>query len=329
MGASLSVGSRPLDEKLINSLLYYPPVDVSEIKIFFEAKDNAADPNAKAMKIQVRDRDRIPCSPDDTALHLAARGWAQEAIQLLLTRGANVHAKNVDGDTPLHSVCGAELYIYKDLIHPDTGDAVTGIEPLPNVDSLMKSGVAVIKALVDAQTNINAQNELGDTPLHVAARSRWSSQFVPTLLNAGADFSIANKDGETALHLAARSLYGYEATKALVDFRADVKAVTKTGETPLHYASAPGYVIRKQQLIYLIDHGASVNAQNNDQNTILHLAQRNSKNHTDIVPLLIRYKADNLLPNNDGKSPEMIGEEAVLAAKKSKAAAEKQVAKSG
>jgi ankyrin repeat protein len=49
----------------------------------------------QGVEVDVQDKYRF------TPLHEAARCWNPEAIQLLLERGANVHARSVFGTTPL------------------------------------------------------------------------------------------------------------------------------------------------------------------------------------------------------------------------------------
>ncbi|VDK38860.1 unnamed protein product [Gongylonema pulchrum] len=51
--------------------------------------------------------------------------------------------------------------------------------------------------------NVNAQNELGETPLHCAVLRNDLTQII-ALLAGNADVDIADNDGNTPLHIAAQ-----------------------------------------------------------------------------------------------------------------------------
>jgi ankyrin repeat protein len=115
-----------------------------------------ADPNAKDS--------RSGMTPIFSA---AFRGKLQIA-KLLVSRGANVNVRCIDGRTPLHFIG----WSYE-----------------------------VIPLLISEGADINALDNDGDTPLHKAAMS-GNTNAVQLLISAGADTSIKNNKGETALMLA-------------------------------------------------------------------------------------------------------------------------------
>ena len=65
------------------------------------------------------------------------------------------------------------------------------------------TGADVVRCLEDG-ANIEAQDEDGWTPLHVAAAFEQSPAAVKTLLAAAADIEAKDETGWTALHVAAR-----------------------------------------------------------------------------------------------------------------------------
>lgn len=116
----------------------------------------------------------------DTALHAAAFSYDTEMARELLTRGADVRARNRRGGEPLHA-------------------AVMGEPGTATWDPARQR--AVILSLIDAGADPNATAAGGVTPLHRAVRNRCSAA-VDVLLRAGADPRLENDSGSTASDLA-------------------------------------------------------------------------------------------------------------------------------
>ena len=120
----------------------------------------------------------------DTALHVAAAGYRVEIAKLLLDAGADPNsAQNHRWSRPLHYA--ADGYIVSKLWNE-------------------KNQVAMIRLLLEAGAEINAQDKNGATPLHRAVRTRCVAA-VKCLLDAGADTTIKNKPGSTPFHLAVQN----------------------------------------------------------------------------------------------------------------------------
>lgn len=116
----------------------------------------------------------------DTALHAAAFSYDVELARDLVSRGADVHARNRRGAEPLHAAAMGQ---------PGT----TSWDP--------KRQRAVISYLIAAGADPNASARGGVTPLHRAARNRCSAA-VEALLRAGADPRSMNDHGSTPADLA-------------------------------------------------------------------------------------------------------------------------------
>ncbi len=146
----------------------------------------AADPALtlfEAAALGVTDRVRELCTEDPpsvraytadgfSALHLASFFGRTETVRALLDAGANVSGitQTDDETTPLHAAAGA--------LHPVT-----------------------CQMLIDRGAPVNAQQALGFTPLHLAARY-GDEELARLLVAAGADPTIESDHGKTAGDLA-------------------------------------------------------------------------------------------------------------------------------
>jgi len=148
----------------------------------------------------------------DTALHIAAAAHQRALAELLVTRGADVRARNRRGAESLHYAA-------------DGSPGAQRWDPVAQRD--------VVSYLVEAGADPNAFDKSGVAPLHRAVRTR-SSAAVIALLENGADPLLKNKNGSTPLHLAVqntgRSDSGAEVAK---DEQARIIAVLlEHGATP-------------------------------------------------------------------------------------------------
>jgi hypothetical protein len=116
----------------------------------------------------------------DTALHAAAFSYDAEMARALVTRGANIRARNRRGAEPLHA-------------------AVIGEPGSARWNPPQQQ--AVILYLIEAGADPDATAAGGVTPLHRAVRNRCSAA-VGALLSAGADPRLENDHGSTASDLA-------------------------------------------------------------------------------------------------------------------------------
>jgi ankyrin repeat protein len=119
----------------------------------------------------------------DTPLHIAAAAYQRGIAEELVSRGANVGARNRRGAEPLHYAA----------------DGTPG-SPSWNPDAQH----AVVEFLIEAGADPNAEDKTGVTPLHRAVRTRCTPA-VRALLSNGADALRQNKGGSTPLHLAVQN----------------------------------------------------------------------------------------------------------------------------
>ncbi|EFQ99067.1 ankyrin repeat domain-containing protein 44 [Nannizzia gypsea CBS 118893] len=117
--------------------------------------------------------------------------------------------------------------------------------------------------------DINAQDDMGMTPLHWAAL-KDDVEAVSALLAAGADFTIRNKRGKTALWKACLN-NAYASAVQLLAFGADVNAGSNYGYMPIHGAAKSN--ASDELLSLLLEHGAELDdARNSFDRTPLNRA---------------------------------------------------------
>jgi len=85
-------------------------------------------------------------------------------------------------------------------------------------------------------SDVNAANDRGETPLHVAAHM-GETEAAKLLVEHGADVNAKDELGGTPLHEAAKWPARTEVVKLLLANGADADAKNREGKTPLDVAS--------------------------------------------------------------------------------------------
>jgi ankyrin repeat protein len=233
----------------------------------------AAQSNENMVKLLLSKGAEVDAKDDDgmTPLHMAAWKGEKAVVALLLSHGAEVNAGNKHGTTPLHYA--ADFDGYKDLAD--------------------RKGV--VELLVSHGAEVNAKDNIGLTPLHEAA-FEGNKAVVELLLARGADVNAKNDKDSTPLHLAAE--YGCKVVELLLAHGAQVTAKDKFGATPLHCAARGGH---KDVAELLLSNKADINAKDGDGNTPLHRAA--SSGVGNVMNLLLFKNADLNARNNRGFTP--------------------------
>lgn len=144
---------------------------------------------------------------------------------------------------------------------------------------------------------VNLANKEKDTPLHLAAK-KGLKNIIDKLLNLNADCRVSNASGNTPLHLAGAG--GLQnVVEKLLEKQAYCEAKNGSGDTPLHLAAAAGH---RDCCETLLEHrGTTIDKVNDEGNTPLHLAAKEGK--SEVVELLRRNNADCNAKNNSEETP--------------------------
>ena len=166
-------------------------------------------PELKDVKFSASKRDGTT-HDDLTLLHMVAmRGQMDVANQVLAmyeddaAKKAALNAQDSRGNTPLHLMLSSS-----------------------------KPSQEVLKLLQAQGADVNIENALGYTPLHVAS-GKGHAALVTDLISGGAQVKASPKDGITPLHLAANA----EVAQLLIDANKEVlNQRDENGDTALHSA---------------------------------------------------------------------------------------------
>ena len=186
-----------------------------------------------------------------TALH-----WAQPdaaKVALLLSKGAAVDPKTVEGRTPLY------------------------------VAATLAAGLPSMQLLLEAGANPNADTLVGATPLFPAVNS--SAETTKFLLDKGADPNHVTKSGATPILFTRNAAV----VELLIARGADVRARSKVGETALMDVATRGDAAAAKMLIAK---GADVNARDHRGYTALMFAAQYDDDAVALVRLLLAHGAD-------------------------------------
>lgn len=135
-----------------------------------------------------------------TSLQFASHAGLFNTVRLLIDARANI--KQLDGGGRSLLFFAGCPSIVKILV--EAGIKVNDINhymETPLLAASFRGYSGVVKALIDAKANINAQNKLGNSSLHCAIAQKLEPEIyaVRVLLDEGIDYNLENQHGKTAL----------------------------------------------------------------------------------------------------------------------------------
>lgn len=223
-----------------------------------------------------------------TPLHHAAGFGTLETLRGLLDAGADVKATNERASTPLHWAIpdAAKVRLLLSRGAPVNARQVEGRTPL-YLAAQLGQGRAVVPLLLEHGADPALASVNGQSPLMVAA-ARGHAETLRVLLDHKADVNARNSAGDTPLILAAGSGH-HEAVRLLIERGADARARSKRNETALGSAATAGV---EDTVRLLLAQGAEVNVRNVRGFSPLMLAANSDTVPTGAVKLLLAHGAD-------------------------------------
>ena len=157
-----------------------------------------------------------------TLLHIAAKEGKMETIELLIASGADVNAKDKNGETPLDYAISTDHTVIADLLRKHDGKTKRELkaagkptEPVaeaaqpepptaktPLWKAAMFGEIEPAKQAIADGADVNAKGERGLTPLHfavVAALDSGDNKVIELLIANGADVNAKDDRGLTPL----------------------------------------------------------------------------------------------------------------------------------
>ncbi|MBE0544202.1 MAG: ankyrin repeat domain-containing protein [Verrucomicrobia bacterium] len=254
-----------------------------------------------------------------TPLHLAAQRGQLGAAAFLLDKGANVKARDPEGNSVLHLILlsrtpwiaghPSNAWIERQKQDPQKEKLLrllTATNDFQSVNHVAASVAFFLACGADA----GAKNKSGKTTLklamdeHTMLSDEDRAALLPLFSQGGDGLDARDENGETALHRAAREILG-DNTGALIAAGADLNATNNLGRTPLHAAVEKlGGWGDSQPFTLILNAKPNVNAQDNEGLTPLHvLVLSDSIFIREATEALLAAGADPNLRDEAGRTP--------------------------
>jgi ankyrin repeat protein len=233
-----------------------------------------------------------------TPLHYAAAKGHLNVVEFLVSKGANVNARNSSGATPLYLAKGfgrkevvefltkhggsAEIIKPKPtVIKPPSKDIKLPTESsgksivgspvpvgFPLIEAIKATNIGKVELLLKTDANlVKVPDNTSMAPIHYAAEL-GNLAIVELLAKNGADLNSKTDKGWTPLHFAVMRSHT-NVVKFLLENKVDVNQQTTAGITPLMLASGLAY--NPEIVKLLLQSGANVNLKDQFGNTALSL----------------------------------------------------------
>jgi ankyrin repeat protein len=239
-------------------------------------------------------------------LDLALRSHNESVATTLVQHNADINIRDAQGDTLLHRAIKQEdafsaLFLLENNCNvslstrSENDSALHLVAGAPNI----QEGAKIAEKLINKNVNVNAQNRLGYTALHIAIQADNRSIFDLLLQQPSLDVNLKTVDEHVPLYYA---LLKYESGDDSENCYAS-SLITKGVQTGILYSANCDSLLQilieegaSNAAVFLCDHLSNVNHVNSEGETALHIAC--GKNSPKVVDKLLELGANpNLLTN--------------------------------
>jgi len=238
----------------------------------------------------------------NTPLHSAVAAGHAEMTKKLIESGADINAKNDDGNSSIMLAVEVDndkfIDFLADEFGADVGAASNGHTALYRAAWL--GNAVIVSVLGKRGCDVNQQNLEGWSPLH-AASDRGHKEVVEILVGTfKAKINIQCKQGTTPLYHACEHGHA-DVAKYLIDHGADVNLGAKHGWKPIHISVSSSKLTKMLLDTGKIDLTATISAMNDY--TALHMAVSIPHPSMHSIQFLLDAKADQTASNSNGQTP--------------------------
>ncbi|WP_316794928.1 ankyrin repeat domain-containing protein [Pedobacter agri] len=161
-----------------------------------------------------------------SALAMAVRGNSAEAVNFLLSKGADINSADKDGNNLAYYLFqsygprGMEDFNAKLKVLNDKGFNLAAVQPNGNTLyhlAVAKNDLALAKLVSDYKVDVNLKNKEGYTALHKAAMTAKDTELLKYLISVGAKKDVATEFKETPYDLATENEF-LTKNKVSIDF---------------------------------------------------------------------------------------------------------------
>lgn len=232
----------------------------------------------------------------ESALYIAVEKNNRRVGELLLSHGADIFSANTKNISPLRLALENRDGIEEWFLNSETISKCDGSgNSVLHFASEWKLPKSTLEFLIQKGCDVNATNGNGETPLFSAAKADNADSII-VLAQNGASLNARDNLGGTALHVAVR-WNAVSAAESLLNLGFDVNLQNVVGKTPLDEAAVEGNVLMAKMLL---SRGADPNLYDTNGSNSLFGAIRT--NRYDMVKLLLEANANPQSQDLNGKS---------------------------